>query len=383
MKAALCTAGDFRSPGHLWYSISEGLQKAFPGISIEQYAPHLISPQSTPRCDILITNGQKRQIKEVLENHSNSGKLSIVFDLGYINRLSYDDRAKTSGKNFQLSMHKLGWIPEMDCPADRFESLKIEVLEMDYNRKGCILVCGQKFQDAQHNMDELQMRNFCASELEACKKMYPNKEIKFRPHPLSFFEVEGFETDTNPLKDCLKGVSELVTYNSTIGLDAITIGIPVRCSSVAHYYHISKSQEPTREDILNHFSKLAYTQWTPEEMAKGVPFKFLMDIHEGRDPFKGMVPEAETPEKVEPTPKVELVPKQNPEELQSEIVKELKEALSTGVTELPPVVQETSFRTLQKAVKDKTGVWPRSYKQAEALTEKYLKDNNLNTSIPV
>jgi len=96
------------------------------------------------------------------------------------------------------------------------------------------LVCAQKPDDTQHNMDATQVSAWTRQTIADVKHKYPNARVCFRPHPkAATFGSESELADcvsdpaTETLRDALQRAHALVTFNSTAGVDAIDAGVPV------------------------------------------------------------------------------------------------------------------------------------------------------------
>jgi hypothetical protein len=101
-------------------------------------------------------------------------------------------------------------------------------------------------------------------------------EVKFRPHPF-----------TRPVRQSLAqqlaGAGLCVTYNSTTGVEAVLAGVPtITMDEGAMAWDVSGH---TLTDILCHDREqwahnLAWTSWTLDEIAAGLPYEHLAPIME-------------------------------------------------------------------------------------------------------
>lgn len=286
--ASFWAAGDFRSASCLGYKVSLGIKKF--GYKIDQHYPRLLDPRQVPEADLVISNGFRDPIPEAARAmKERTGADHILYDLGYI------DRSDTSNNKgyYQLSIGHIGWLPDFQCPADRFSNLGKKIVPVVDNKSNTILVCAQKFGDAQHGMGESEMKSLM---WDTCVK-YKNLgyEVLFRPHPKSPFQLKGFESSKGPLSEVLGRIRFLVTYNSTIGVEALLAGTPVIALDRNVHYKSASSCSweiesgyltlPTQEELEGYFHRLAYAQWRTEEISEGYPFCFLLSILKGDDPF--------------------------------------------------------------------------------------------------
>ena len=84
--------------------------------------------------------------------------------------------------------------------------------------------------------------------------------------------------------DLERGWHAVVTYNSTVGLASILHGVPVFCDPSCFYAEmcstslsrIDDPRWPLLGDRVEFFSRLAYAQWTFDELASGEALDFIM-----------------------------------------------------------------------------------------------------------
>jgi len=245
-----------------------------------------------PFCHLVITNGFRtasEQPSQFLKEKA--GIDTIVYDLGYIRR---SDSGNREGY-YQMGLNRLGWITDLECPSDRFDNLGVDIVPVVDNHKPHVLICAQKYNDAQHKMNEIQMYKAMKWECDYYSAL--GFDVIFRPHPKSKFHIKGYDTPEENLQASLDRCRFVVTYNSTVGVDALLAGIPlVAIAEDVHYKPVtSKLVEdgeggfnlslPTRSQLESYFHRLAYSQWMLEEVKAGYPFRFLLAIIDGQDPF--------------------------------------------------------------------------------------------------
>jgi len=101
------------------------------------------------------------------------------------------------------------------------------------------------------------------------------RTIRVRPHP-----------DGNPpersLAEDLANCHAMVIWASSAGVHALVAGVPVFCTSpwwilkAAASDRLQDIEQPMRGERQAAFERLAYAQWTVEEIALGVPFAHLL-----------------------------------------------------------------------------------------------------------
>ena len=279
------TAGDFNAKDCIGYNFGEGIKKQ--GYTIEQHYPALLQPMNPPFCHLAVSNGLRAAPARTAQFLKEKADVStIVYDLGYI------DRSDCNSRNgyYQMGLNRLGWLPDFECPSDRFNNLGVSIPRVVDNHKDTVLVCAQKFNDPQHGMGAQEMHKVMKGACDYYKDL--GFKVLFRPHPKSKFGIEGYESPKETLQESLGKCRLMVTYNSTAGVDALLQGVPVvAIAEEVHYKSVTAklSQEtlslPTNSQLESYFYKLAYAQWKLEEVKAGYPFKFLLAVINGENPF--------------------------------------------------------------------------------------------------
>lgn len=100
-----------------------------------------------------------------------------------------------------------------------------------------------------------------------------SRPVRIRRHP-------GNNAPKVPLADDLRTAYAVVIWSSSAGVHALAEGIPVFCESP---YWILKGaaatgdfDNPVLPDRLPHFQRLAWAQWSVDEIASGEPFRRLL-----------------------------------------------------------------------------------------------------------
>lgn len=171
----------------------------------------------------------------------------LVVDFGYLKRPDY----------WQVSLNGLGCLPPFACPADRFEALGLPIQPMHLD--GPTVLCGQLVGDAAHPFDT-------EKKLNAFVAQYP--DLEYRPHPLN----GEAEIPLEPIDAFLARVGKIVTWNSNIGNDAWLAGVPVEALAPDAMY-----KDVTAEARAAYFARVAYGQWTEQEMSDGTAAAFVVN----------------------------------------------------------------------------------------------------------
>jgi capsule polysaccharide export protein KpsC/LpsZ len=236
-------------------------------------------PRMNPKADIVLCSGLKDNTKIARCAASKLGVPCLVVELGYLKR------AHSNGDldgYFQLGWDRLCWVPD-NVPPDRWERLELK-LEPTHKPGDYILVAAQVGNDAQHNLTSRQLCTWLTKEARALEKKL-RKPAVWRPHPAQ----RHWRPDTwnprliqNPsavsLGKALEHAHTVLTYNSTLGVDAMLKAVPVYSHGTAHYASHAVEDYGTR---LKYLTRLAYAQWTLEELASGEAVQFALNRKPG------------------------------------------------------------------------------------------------------
>jgi hypothetical protein len=205
----------------------------------------------------------------------------VVLDLGYLRRAG---NAKDEAGYYQMGIGRIGWVPQlapeqMDIARDRLDRLAVTVAPSvaPESRPAAVLVLGQKPGDSQHGLDAIGLEAWLTE--RAAEYLALGWEVLFRPHPLCpgmklavpcTILPSGKEA---PIEPQFARVREVVTYNSTAGVEALVAGLRVNCHDSAHYAHLRGPHD--RDAVLAHLRALACAQWTLNELRSGEALHFL------------------------------------------------------------------------------------------------------------
>jgi hypothetical protein len=213
--------------------------------------PHYWRDGEAERFDLVVLSGLHAKHPDILRVYGAQGVPVLVLDAGYMRRdLGY----------WQASLGGLNRAPSFPCESDRFDALGITIKTAGGNPKGYRLIAGQLARDASHGL--------AADEYET---WLHGQKGRLRRHPL--------ETVVPPLADDLAGAKCVHTYCSTAGLDALIAGVPATADAPerACWGELSGAKLPSiaaRRALCN---RLAYGQWTLDEMEYGVAPAFIVE----------------------------------------------------------------------------------------------------------
>lgn len=224
--------------------------------------------------DMCLTDGLRFPMNVMRDDYESLGVPVMVTDMGYVRRdLGY----------MQVGLNKLNWLPDFECPQDRWDRLSVDLQSRqsgDY-----VLITGQKPFDGSHSMSDKELVSMYQSWIDGIKQ-FTEREIVFRPHPRSpNMQVSGCRIDkptdsqAGGLADVIQGAHCVVTYNSTSATDSIINGTPViTISDTAQAYDIAEHDlihvdcPFWKDDSQPHFNRVAYSQWRHDEVDQCIDF---------------------------------------------------------------------------------------------------------------
>lgn len=215
-------------------------------------------PNPNPRPDdvLLVWNRYSRH-EHYCKQYEAVGAKVLILENGYIGQTKSLARSHHNGA---------GWWPEPT--EDRWSKLDIEIKPWrttgDY-----VLVLPQR------GIGEpgiAMPRNWLPSMLDKIKR-FTDRPIKIRKHP-------GM-TKSVPLEDDLSRAWACVTWGSGAGIKALAYGVPVIHEFRQWIGAPAASgnldiENPIMGDRLAMFQRLAFAQWTMEEITNGEAFKWLL-----------------------------------------------------------------------------------------------------------
>ena len=176
--------------------------------------------------------------------------------------------------------------------------IKLPQFNYNTNKNKHILFCAQLPWDSQ--VSKIDYIKWMINTIKSINKI-TNRKIVFRKHPyfyksnciiknISYFDNNFFklnniniEISENSLDEDLVNCHCVVSYNSTVLVEAALQGIPIFACSESSIINeiaindISKIEnipQFSENDIKNCFNKLAYKQWTSEEILNGELFTY-------------------------------------------------------------------------------------------------------------
>lgn len=241
-----------------------------------KYRNHnVFTPDQVEDFDIVVVAGLRDKGMVIKDCYQVLGVPVIVIDYGYMRRVSGVADFYTG--HWQVGLNRLNWVPAFSCPADRFDALGVPIRNR-IKRGNTILVCGQYSGDPSHGLTDQQMIDWAENQIKTAKQNHPDAQVLWRPHPKMdrAFDVHGHD-GISAGEINWDGVHSLVCINSNIGHEALLNGVPVSCRDDAPYASLIDAQTQTQYDRrVEYFNRLAYAQWTLEEMRSGKAIEFIL-----------------------------------------------------------------------------------------------------------
>lgn len=221
-----------------------------------------------PFADLIVVWGVRQQ-KNITAQIARGGEVCIL-ECGYLgNRL---ERASVS---FGGELNGRARFPQLQDSGERFA--KNFTLEPWSHRDGYALIMGQVPGD----MSLEPVNGDLTAWYELAAQM-PN--AVFRPHPKvpDTHCPPGAQLIGGTLGECLAGARVAVTFNSNSGVEAILAGVPTIATDpgsmawpVASHGFNEMLARPCRDTWA---ARLAWCQWTVDEMASGAAWEALKTV---------------------------------------------------------------------------------------------------------
>ena len=204
----------------------------------------------------------------------------LVLEAGALDR-EFDDRTKphivrycTAGYNGLNGDADFG---NADVPGDRWEAMGRELapwrLGGDY-----WLIAGQVPGDS-------ALRGVCvdawaeevAHKLGRCEAIDRNAQIRYRAHPRGG-TYTGIKSTTGTLEEDIARAIAVITFSSNIAVDAVMRGVPaISFNRGSMAWDVTSHSIPdiVTPDRTRWAERLAYTQWTKQEVESGEAWEHL------------------------------------------------------------------------------------------------------------
>ncbi len=226
------------------------------------------SPMHGDKCDVLVIWNRYGDNHNLASRVEAGGGRVIVAENGY---LGSDAQGRQLYALAEGGHNGSGRWPAGD--GSRWNALGVELQPM--REKGeHILICPNR---SFGRPDFIMPLGWAERTAEHLKK-FTDRPIRIRPHPGNW----QTKPPKVPLADDLKNAHAVVIWASSAGVHALVAGVPVICTSPfwilkgaapGHIEDVDQASAAEREPA---FERLAWAQWTLDEISSGEPFKRLL-----------------------------------------------------------------------------------------------------------
>ncbi len=246
------------------------------GLAIEGFRPVFQRPglfrsrDADPSARAVVVNGLKGEAAVIADTYRALGVPVWVLELA---------RLRDEPDAFSLLSDSLFWLP---APNGRPVVASPVIAS---RTRETVLVAAQKERDASHGMEPAALNQFVRLTVADARASYPSLSIVVRPHPKSELSVPDDRwgadaVSVGPLRDALAEAAFVVTYNSTVGWDAIAAGVPVvalapeaMCAYAAYTTTLEAPKALPAKKRAEALSRAAASQWTLTELASGAAIR--------------------------------------------------------------------------------------------------------------
>ena len=230
----------------------------------------MLSATHTKASDLLSAWGYRRSREMLVQKKS--GRRTLIMERAYLG-----DRFSWTSLGYD-GLNGTADFCNKDVPDDRAQMWSLD----DWRQGGdYALVIGQVHGDK--SLDGININGWVSRTLKAAVSKY--KRVVYRPHPLQRVRQNpsipsGVEIDrSETIDDALSGAICCITYSSNSGVNAVAAGVPVvsegKCSMVADISSRSVLDPLIMPDRSDWLRRIAYAQWTPEELRSGEAWRHL------------------------------------------------------------------------------------------------------------
>lgn len=231
-------------------------------------------PAAPDQCDLLVMWNRYDVGHQIASRVEKCGGTVLVAENGYLgfggSSPKFDMVAGRSDSTFALARgghNGQGWTPD---GTGRFEQLGVDVKPWRPSGRH-VLVCANRSFGIPGRMMPMTWPSDVAAQLRSIQK----RPVVLRNHP-------GNDAPKRPLAQDLANAWAVVVWSSSAGAHALAAGIPVLCAAPfwilkAASGRLDEVDAPPRPERGPHFERLAWAQWTLEEIASGRPYRLLLE----------------------------------------------------------------------------------------------------------
>jgi hypothetical protein len=243
-------------------------------------------------CDVAVIwsvlwQGRMEKNKKVWDDFRSQGKPVVVLEVGGLRR------------NVTWKMGINGINRDADFANHIYDDKRWPLFKLElkpWQKTGnVIVICGQ------HNTSEQwkglpKPAKWCEDHIKIIRK-YCDKPIVIRPHPRNYFEFDvkkyphvrlnkpgrDWTTyDDTDFKKILKSTWAVINHSSNPAIEAVINGIPVFVSESSLCHDVGNTNvadilHPAMPARQNWANRIAYTEWTTEEIREGLPWRRIRE----------------------------------------------------------------------------------------------------------
>lgn len=225
----------------------------------------------------VLWNGRMRNNKAVWDHYRKQNKPVIVLEIGCLRR----DHTWKIGIN---GINQGSYFVANGNSDDRISKFGIKLSPWRTQGRE-ILICTQHDKSQQWEQNP-SLTAWVESTILKIRK-HSDRPIKIRPHPRCVFPYPNldnkiFKSVEKDILNDFKTAWAVINYSSNPGIQSVIHGIPTfvdnksLASPVANT-DLSLIENPNRPDRTQWLNDLAWTEWTVEEMKKGIPQQRLIN----------------------------------------------------------------------------------------------------------
>lgn len=245
------------------------------GHTVVWQRPALWSPRDVdPAADVAVVFGVAGPARTILDTYRARGVECWILDF---------PRLRAFPHEVGCFKNDYAWLPESRAKTD--------LAPLESVTPTVTLVIGQKPGDGAHGMDAAAMHRWLRETVAACRAE-SDRPIVVRPHPKDTTKrpADGWGADAvhepsaTPLDAALAEAAVVVTYNSTVGWDAIVAGVPVAARSlepVAYAPYVTESTATpailSKKLRTEAIARARASQWTLDALRDGTAVRAMQE----------------------------------------------------------------------------------------------------------
>jgi hypothetical protein len=226
------------------------------------------------KADLVLIWNRYGHSHQVAEQYEREGKLVLVAENGYLGKggvsPKFEVHPKGPSKDSYYSL-SIGWHNGRGVwprGEGRFKDLGVEI--KPWRTKGeHILVCPNR----SFGVGSQVMPPDWAEKVVKRLRNESKRPVVVRGHP-------GNNSPRRPLELDLKDAWAVVVWSSSVAVHSLLAGIP---TFIEAPFHVLKGcgasgspDEPVTKEREQHFERMAWHQWTCQELESGEPFRYLL-----------------------------------------------------------------------------------------------------------